>query len=394
MSYTTIDRCRVCGGHCEQVISLGEMALSGVFPKPGEVVESGPLTLVRCRGECGLAQLAETYDLAQMYGDGYGYRSALNKSMVANLAESHRYVAGHVTLKKDDVIIDIGSNDGTFLKMWPAKCRRIGVDPSAARWVDQYKGCELEVGFFPQLRPDVKQAKVVTSIACFYDLPVPVEFAQAVANVLAPDGVWYLEQVYLPTILADTIYDTVCHEHLEYYSLSTIKYIVEKVGLRIVDVTFNEANGGSFGVLVTHADNHQWRNHGMVSAVLRDEFNGGLHTPLPYQEWAQRVKAHPDIVHDCLDGLREKGAVVHGWGASTKGNILLQWCELGPHDLPVIVDVNRDKWGCVTPGTNIPIVSDADGATHHLVLPWHFRKSIKQPGKYIFPLPQCEVVDV
>ena len=249
-----------------------------------------------------------------------------------------------------------------------------------------------------------RQAKIITSISMFYDLEEPQSFVEDVASVLADDGVWHFEQSYLPAMLDATAYDTVCHEHLEYYSLKQIKWMMDRGGLKLVDVEMNDINGGSFAVTVAKADSSFQPDSTAINRILSEEESAGLDTPRPYEQFRKRVGKHREDLLATLRKLRDEGSKVLGYGASTKGNVMLQFCGVNASLLSCIADVNPDKFGHFTPGTHIPIVSENEAHAIHpdyfLVLPWHFRDNLIQReaaflergGKMIFPLPRIEIV--
>jgi len=253
-----IDCCRICRNRdLAPILSLGQQYLTGVFPRDRhQELSYGPLELVRCSGPgaCGLVQLHHSYDHAEMYGSNYGYRSSLNASMVRHLADKVQALRGRVTVGESDLVIDIGSNDGTLLSNYPAGAATlVGIDPTADKFRQFYRpDIQVIADFFSadavRERFPGRRAKLVTSIAMFYDLEAPQEFARQIAGILAADGIWHFEQSYLPAMLEANAYDTICHEHLEYYALRQIKWITDRAGLKIVDVTFNAVNGGSFAV--------------------------------------------------------------------------------------------------------------------------------------------------
>jgi SAM-dependent methyltransferase len=407
---SAISACRICGNtQLTKILDLGNQALTGVFPRdPNQKITSGVLDLLKCDAStgCGLVQAGHSYPMGEMYGDNYGYRSGLNRSMVEHLRGMSERLKQWVTLSKDDVILDIGSNDGTLLSFFD-KPRRIGIDPSAEKFRRFYQpGIELVVDFFTadgfKKLASGKKAKLVTSIAMFYDLPDPMQFVRDIRDVLAPDGIWHLEQSYLPLMVERNAYDTVCHEHLEYYALRQIQWMAERCDLRILDVATNDVNGGSFAITIAHRNSSFKANDVAIEKMLRDE--GVCDTLAPYEAFRRRIDEQKQRLLDLLAKLKREGRRVFGYGASTKGNVVLQYCAITPEIVPYIAEVNPDKFGCYTPGTKIPIISEADAKGMKpdvlMVLPWHFKDNflhreadfIRGGGKLLFPLPQVELV--
>jgi hypothetical protein len=405
-----ITKCRVSGStNLVSVLSLGDQALTGVFPGSRETpVTVGPLELVWCP-DSGLLQLAHSYEANEMYGENYGYRSGLNQSMVRHLSQKIAHLERFADLKPGDAVLDIGSNDATSLKAYATSgLTRIGIDPTGAKFRQYYPDdIKLAPEFFSsqafeKLSP--KRAKIVTSIAMFYDLDDPVWFAREVAKALAPDGVWHFEQSYMPSMLRLTSYDTICHEHIEYYSLAVIEKILDAADLEILDVQMNAVNGGSFAVTAGHKSAHRKRNLAVIDWLLAQEERMGLNTPRPYRDFEERVFRHREDLRRLLRALKDDNKRILGYGASTKGNVVLQFCDIGPDLVEAIAEVNPDKFGCFTPGTHIPIVSEADARAmkpdYFLVLPWHFKDGILAReqeylaggGKMIFPFPEIEIV--
>lgn len=410
-AYSELKACRISGSdHFVPVLDLGHQALTGVFPKSAaDVVTRGPLELVWCP-DSGLLQLRHTYDPAEMYGANYGYRSGLNQSMVDHLTSKVAYLMRLVDLRPGDVVLDIGSNDGTTLKAYSAAgIDRIGIDPTGRKFQKYYPPeIRLVPNFFSAeayRRAQSKPARIITSIAMLYDLDAPVDFARQVADVLAPDGIWHFEQSYMPSMLRMNSYDTICHEHLEYYSLAVIEKMLDRANLQVIDVVTNAVNGGSFAVTATHRTNKSLRpNRAVIDWLLHQEERMGLATPKPYREFEERVFRHREDLIRLIRSLNADKKKVLGYGASTKGNVTLQFCGFTAKDIPAIADVNPDKFGCVTPGTHIPIVSEAEAKAmnpdYFLVLPWHFKDGIlrrekeylQKGGKLIFPFPEIEIV--
>jgi hypothetical protein len=410
-SYRAITNCRVSNSqHLVSVLNLGHQSLTGVFPKTAsDPVTQGPLELVWCP-DSGLLQLRHSYEPSEMYGDNYGYRSGLNQSMINHLNDKVAYLERLIDLKSGDIILDIGSNDATTLKCYKTQgLRRIGIDPTGKKFAEYYPPeIELIPDFFSAdayHTVEDKPARIVTSIAMFYDLEAPIEFTQQIESILAEDGIWHFEQSYMPSMLRLNSYDTICHEHLEYYSLSVVKTILEKSGLRLVDVFMNAVNGGSFAVTAAKADNESIQtNQAVIDWLLEQESRMGLNTPRPYRDFEERVFRHREDLTRLIRALNADGKKVLGYGASTKGNVVLQFCGFTTADIEAIAEVNTEKFDRVTPGTHIPIISEAEARAmqpdYFLVLPWHFKDGILRRekeylangGKFIFPFPEIEIV--
>lgn len=410
-SYSEINHCRVADSdHLVSVLDLGKQALTGVFPSSKEEkVTEGPLELVWCP-DSGLLQLKHSYEPSEMYGDNYGYRSGLNQSMVNHLTEKIKYLEQLASPTEGDVVVDIGSNDCTTLKAYSNRgLRRIGIDPTGNKFKEYYPP---EVTLIPDFFTasayrslGIKNAKIVTSIAMFYDLDEPIKFAQDIESILADDGVWHFEQSYMPSMLRLNSYDTICHEHLEYYSLGVVKLILAAANLKVVDVVMNSINGGSFAVTAAKVSNKNVKsNDTVINWLLEQELKMGLDTPKPYRDFEERVYRHRDDLTRLIRSLTADGKKVLGYGASTKGNVVLQFCGLTAQDIPAIAEVNPEKFGRITPGSHIPIVSEADARAmnpdYFLVLPWHFKEGIlrrekdylSSGGRFIFPFPEIEII--
>ena len=416
-TYREVVACRVCGNtNLVPVLDLGIQALTGVFPKRAdESVGAGPLVLVKCWDDwdsevCGLVQLKHAFEADQLYGQNYGYRSGLNRSMVEHLGTIASRVKELVALRSGDLVLDIGSNDGTLLRALDHPgVSMVGMDPTADKFRHYYHPQALVIpDFFSSKRFQQefgsRRAKVITSIAMFYDLDSPMDFMREICETLADDGVWLFEQSYLPSMLETTSYDTVCHEHQEYFSLRPILWMLERAGLKVVDIGLNDTNGGSFFVLAAKAGSPYPENTVLVQEMRDRERKDGIDGLGQYQNFRERVDRHRSDLLSVLSDLRDQGKKVLGYGASTKGNVTLQYCGLTARDLPFIAEVNPDKFGCVTPGTHIPIISEKEARAMNpdvfLVLPWHFRQGIIEReadflasgGKLLFPLPAITMV--
>jgi hypothetical protein len=343
-----------------------------------------------------------------MYGDNYGYRSGLNTSMVAHLNNKVKRILGLLELQQGDLVIDIGSNDSTTLQAYPSSGSvLVGVDPTGLKFHSYYPPhIQLIPDFFTsalvRARFPGQKARIITSFSMFYDLEDPMDFMRQVHEVLADDGVWVFEQSYMPTMLDTNSYDTVCHEHLEFYALRQIKWMTDRVGLKILDVEFNDINGGSFSITVSKSQS-DFPVVPSVQKILDDERAKGLDTLLPYQAFAERVvKTKQDLLKFIQSAHAEKKTIA-ALGASTKGNVLLQYCGLTTNEVEFVGEVNLEKIGCYTPGSWIPIIREqellAKNPDYLIVLPWHFKQFFVTNKKFsnmnlVFPLPQVEVVKI
>jgi len=408
--YHAINACRICESReLNSVLHLGDQCFTGIFPKnPNEPLASAPLEIVKC-AKCGLVQLHHNFEPSMLYGPTYGYRSGLNKSMVEHLRGKAAHLQKLCPLKSGDVVLDIGANDGTSLGFYPADVTRVGMDPSAEKFRHFYQPeIQLVVDFFSaknfQKQVGAKKAKIISSIAMFYDLESPPAFVEQVRDVLAPDGIWHLEQSYLPLMLKVNAYDTICHEHLEYYALKQIKWLTDKFGLKIIDVQTNDSNGGSFAVTVAHKNSAFAEATTTIEKFLHEERELGIDSGTIFEQFKQRVMRHREELPAKLQEIQRSGKLALGYGASTKGNVVLQFCNVTPKLLPAILEVNPDKFGCYTPGTKIPIISEKEGHARNpdflMVMPWHFKANVmqretdylKRGGKLLFPLPEIHTV--
>ena len=406
-----LDKCRLCySNNLNTSISLGKSVYSGIFPNKNDIIPEVKISLCKC-ADCGLVQLYDMFDIEYMYGETYGYRSGLNKSMVEHLTKFVREIENKITLNENDNILDIGSNDGTSLNQYTRgkKLNFYGIDPSSDKF-KKYHNQDLKTinDFFTHDTIKEKygdiQFKVISSISCFYDLPDVYKFVEDIKNCLHKDGIWVSEQSYLLYMLKSNSYDTICHEHLEYYTVKQIKYLCDKLNLKIIDISENYCNGGSFRIYITHGDNENYQEFEKLNDYLVNEERLGHNTMEPLNRLETFMEQHKVKIRKLFDDIKKEGKIVHGYGASTKGNILLQYCGITYQDIKCFAEINPDKFGKFTPGTNIPIISEEESIKmkpdYYFVCPWHFRDTIikreesklKSGIKFIFPLPDIEIV--
>lgn len=423
MHLVTRQTCRICGSKAlKEVVNLGEQHLQGSFVKEGVTdppQRKIPCVLVRCdtsadENACGLLQMKHSVPGEILYSD-YWYRSGTNQTMRTHLAgvvTEALELCSQRPAKESNRVLDIGCNDGTLLNSFPGghSWQRIGVDPSdiarksAAESDASYK---LISDVFPSPGLNDQEFDVITSIAMFYDLEEPFRFVNAIADSLAIGGIWIVEMSYMPRMLTSNSYDTICHEHLEYYSLAVIENLLRRAELKVFRVEMNSINGGSIRCYVTHEDcrdydKPEWQDE--IKQFRRTEFDLKLDTDKPYLDFQARVQVEAEKLRALLEKIAAEGKRVHIYGASTKGNTILQWSKITNRLVDYAADRNPEKWGARTLGTGIPIISEEDSRAlkpdYYLVLPWHFREEFMERERaaleagvgFIFPLPKITVV--
>jgi NDP-4-keto-2,6-dideoxyhexose 3-C-methyltransferase len=407
--YTTIRACRICRGtDLADVISLGFQALSGCFPAKGAPdPQTAPLDVVRCQ-RCGLVQLTHSVDPSFLYTSNYGYRSGINDTMRQHLSGIAAELLTRFEPKPGSAVLDIGCNDGTLLAKYPSTLMRFGIDPLAGKFKSIHPpGIFTATEIFSARAFNTlaggRRAAIITSIAMFYDLEDPNEFVSDIAQSLDDDGVWVLEQSYMPEMLRNNSYDTICHEHLEYYALSQIEWLAEHNGLRVFDADLNDANGGSSRLYVCHRKAPYAPTQRLTDLRI-EEASNGLQLQATYNAFRERCSRLRDELRSFIQAEVSRKKRIHIYGASTKGNTILQYCGLDHSLIEAAADRNPEKSGARTPGTNIPIISEEESRKmkpdFFLALPWHFRKEFihrerefsSRGGKFIFPLPALEIV--
>ena len=408
--------CRVCGSpSLKKVIDLGPQYLQGSFVKPGKEMPSErkiDCTLVRCNPEadenaCGLLQMEHSVPSEILYA-AYWYRSGTNNTMRNHLKDIVDSVTDTISSIKHPSVLDIGCNDGTLLGYYPKHFIKYGCDPSDV--AQEVKEATVVQDIFPSEELfkllEGKKLDVITSIAMFYDLEDPVSFVKGISRFLSSQGVWVFEMSYMPQMLELDSYDTICHEHLEFYSLAVLEKILSKADMKIFKISFNEINGGSIRCYATHKDNSKHdkkENYQMINEIRHKEFDLELDTDKPYVSFQNRIEKLKVELHDLLVKLKLEGKRVHVYGASTKGNTILQWCGIDKNLVECAAERNPDKYGARTLGTDIPIISEADSRAmnpdYYLVLPWHFKPEFLEREKealdkgtgFIFPVPKIEI---
>jgi hypothetical protein len=411
--------CRICGSkNLISILDLGEQYLANYTSKSDDVIpfkEKIPLELVRCdrtnnSNSCGLVQLRHTTPPNLMY-DRYFYRSGINKTMPKNLSEIVHQAISKIKLNSNDLVVDIGCNDGTLLQNYKTlSVKSVGFDPaknlsefskkSGATIITDFFSADKFIKIFKN-----KKAKIITSIAMFYDLEDPSKFVSDISKTLDPDGMWILELSYLPLMLSENAFDTIVHEHLEYYDLYVIEFLLSKNELKVVDVELNNINGGSFRIFVQH-QNKKINDESLkrINLIRKNEKDLQLDTNTPFNLFIERINSEKEKLVKFLENEIKNGKIIHCYGASTKGNTLLQYYNLDNKFIQKIADRNPDKWGRRTIGTDIEIISEDESRLinpdYYLVLPWHFidefvkreNTYLENGGKFLVPLPNFKII--
>ncbi len=405
---TICNKCRICNySELIDIINLGEQIITSRFPLYGDFsTPSTPIVLSLCK-MCSLVQLKYYTNASELYEHEYGYRSGISNTMREHLKYYQEEILSIISLNSGDAVVDIGSNDSTMLQLYDKQLLRIGVDPTGKQFQDYYKDVQLIPTYFTldnfrNVYPDLKP-KVISSISMFYDLPEPVKFARDIYEILDDNGIWTCEQSYIITMLRRNSIDTICHEHLEYYSLTAIKYIADLANFKIIDIKFNQCNGGSFRIYFAK-NNCQIYNEAteLIAKILEDEDNYQIKSPELYHIFLKNCYQEVLKLDKLIHTINENGQKAYIYGASTKGNCLLQYAKIDENKIKYAVERNLTKVGKMT-STGIGIISEEtmrkNPPEYLLVLPWHFREEIikreddflEKGGQLIFPFPTLEI---
>jgi len=409
MNYTKIKNCRLCKStKIRKLIDFGSIACSSTFPlKKNNYNKITPMVFCIC-GKCKLAQLLHNYNLKELYNDNYGYKSGINESMVKHLNGITSNIKKIVNFKKEDYVLDIGSNDATLLKTFnSSKLNYVGIDPTIKRFKKNYpKKFKTKSTFFSKKQFFIlskgKKAKAITSIAVFYDIIDPGKFISDIKNILHEDGIYVMEQSYLPVLLKNNAYDSICHEHLTYFTLMQIKYLCEKNGLKIFKTSLNKIYGGSIQVFICNKEANFKVDFKSIKRCTDLEKKYVNEKKLNH--FKKKIKSLSIKLNQTIKKIKQKKKSIHVCAASTKGNITLQYSKINNHQIDYASDRNQSKWTRKMPGSNIPIISEKTSRSlnpdYYLVLPWHFKKEfikrenkfLTSGGKLIFPLPKIEII--
>lgn len=412
--------CRLCGSKSlSPILDLGPQMLASAFAsKENEdclPLRKVPLELVRCNPEldenaCGLVQLKHTFPSDIMYTD-YWYASGVNQTMRDALADITMKAKEFVTIKKGDVAVDIGCNDGTLLKSYEnPQLDLVGFDPAKNFMGVEGEGFTRITDYFNKnsylAARGTKKAKIITSIAMFYDLEDPTAFTRDIFDILDDDGVWVLQMADLPNMLRNNMFDNICHEHTTYYYLAPMEFLLQRCGMKLVDIEMNSVNGSSYRFYIRKENGPGPSKAALkrIAKVRFEEFNMALDTDAPYNKFKENIERNKNDLLFFINQERAKGKTVFVYGASTKGNVLLQYCELDGKIIPFAADRNPRKWGTRTLGSNISIISEEEARAmnpdYFLVLPYHFldemlvreKEFIDRGGKFIVPVPTVKLV--
>lgn len=409
----TLVNCRVCdNNNLKHIISLGNQHLVDFLEDDDEKKTVAPLELSLCnksQGGCGLLQLQHTVPPDLLYRR-FWYKSGVNQTIRNDLEDIVSSAEKLCTLNDQDFVIDIGANDGTLLRFYKNRSLNlVGFEP-ATNLMDDAKIGNTEIinnyfnsnDFIEKFGSN--KAKVITSISMFYDLEKPNDFVRDLSKILSKDGVWILQMNYLVTMLQNNAFDNIVHEHLEYYSLQSLEYLLSKHDLEVFDISFNNINGGSIRTYIKHKDCTKFSITDSVQETRQSEKNLGLDDEKPYLDFANSIKNQKTQTYDFIKNEVNNNKIIHVYGASTRGNTLLQYYGLNSDLIKVASERNPSKWGKRTVGTNIPIISEDESRKikpdYYLILPWYFldeflereKLFLKEGGKFIVPLPKFKII--
>ena len=403
-----LKKCRICKKtKLKTLFSLGKLSFTGKFPSINQQIKKEPITLIICKN-CELVQLGHNFDLKYLYGPDYGYRTGINKTMLNHVKHVVNYLSKKTKIKKNDFVLDIASNDGSLLNFYNKNIKTFGIDPILEKYKENYKKINHKIGDFfsaKQIKKTTKKKfKIITALSVFYDAADPNKFVKDVKELLSNDGIFLLEFADLASIIKNKMFDTICHEHLEYYSSKVILNLCKKYNLRVFDIKKNDINGSSNQYYICHKKSKYKDNHKIIKKVLENEEKLNLSNEKTYKKFIKSINISKNKLNKFLKKNIKLGKKIHGYGASTKGNVLLQYYNINNKIINYIAERNKNKYNLFTPGTNIKIISETLSRfykpDYYLVLPWHFRneilireKEIRKKGtKFIFPLPKLQIL--
>ena len=404
-----IKNCRNCKNtELFDLFSLGKISFTGKFPNTiRQNVPKAYLNVLMCK-KCKLVQLDRNFDLNYLYGKSYGYRTGINKTMTDHVKKIVRKCSTLVKLKSKQYVLDIGSNDATLLNFYANDIIKVGVDPLVNKYKKFYKKINYKISNFFKIK-DIekikikKKFKIISALSVFYDLRDPNKFIREIKKILDDKGVFVLEHVDLYYIIKNNIFDTICHEHLIFYSSKIIIEMMKNNGLKVFNHEYNEINGGSSRYYICHSKTNFKVSKNIKKVLLRENLQG-IELKKTYKVFFTKILNEKIKLIKLIKKIKNEEQDIHGYGASTKGNVLLQFYNINNKVVNYIADRNPLKWNSFTPGTRIKIISESQSRKikphFYLVLPWHFKneilireKNIRKKGtKFIFPLPKVRVV--
>ena len=403
-----ISKCRICKKKkLKKLFSFGNLSFTGKFPTVDQLIQKKPITLVICKN-CHLVQLGHNFDLKYLYGPDYGYRTGINKTMLNHVKSVVKDLSHRVKLKKKDLVLDIASNDGSLLNFYNKNVITFGVDPILNKYKSNYKKINHKISDFFTAKKiykyTKKKFKIITALSVFYDSKDPNIFIKDVKKILSKDGIFLLEFADLASIIKNKMFDTICHEHLEYYSTKIIINLCKENNLRVFDINTNDINGSSKQYYICNNESKFKSNDIKINKILNSEQKMYLSKENTFKAFFKIIKKSRLELKNFLKKEKKNGKKIHGYGASTKGNVLLQYYKINNKTVEYIAERNKNKFNLYTPGTKIKIISENLSRSfkpdYYLVLPWHFKKEIlfrekvirKKGTKFIFPLPKLSII--
>lgn len=403
-----ISKCRICKKKkIKKLFSFGNLCFTGKFPSVNQEIKKEPITLVICKN-CNLVQLGNNFDLKYLYGPDYGYRTGINKTMLDHVKQVVINLSKKVRLKKRDLVLDIASNDGSLLNFYKKGIKTFGIDPILLKYRFNYKKINYKVADFFSAKKIInktkKKFKIITALSVFYDSEDPNIFIRDVKKILSKNGVFLLEFADLASIIKYKMFDTICHEHLEYYSSKVIINLCEENNLRVFDININDINGASKQYYICHDKSKFKSNSRKINKILQFEKKLKLTKESTFKKFFKIIKKSKVELNNFLKKAKKLRKKIHGYGASTKGNVLLQYYNINNKTVELIAERNKNKYNLYTPGSKIKIVSESLSRSYnpdyYLVLPWHFKKEIlerekeirNKGTKFIFPLPKLTII--
>lgn len=404
-----LKKCRNCNSKkISNLFTLGNQSFTGKFPEyPNQIVKKGEINLVICN-KCNLVQLGNRFDLNYLYGPSYGYRTGINQTMTNHVHQITRYLKNKVKLSKGESVLDIASNDGTLLNFYDKNIIKFGIDPLVKKYLSNYKKINYKISSFfnynKVAKKYKKKFKIITALSVFYDLENPNLFLQGIEKLLDSKGIALIEIADLYSILKKKMFDTICHEHLEYYSTEVLINMFEKNSLKLIDIKENDINGSSKQFYLAKINSNLRVNLKKINNVIKKEKNLKMNKIKTFYNFKNEIDKIKLKLINKLNQIKNNNGRIHGYGASTKGNVLLQYFGIDNKYLDFIAERNPKKYGCYTPGTKIKIISEKKSRAlkpdFYLVLPWHFKEEIikressalKSGTKFIFPLPNLKII--